>query len=165
MAAWVLEPKNPPPPVITIPPLPSRWTIKGAVSLNLPSVANRNLNPLNLKWGAKTRRYVDLGLASISDIIPADGGRFLKFDDAETGFRAAAELLHSYGDLELDGALRKWSNAGYGGGILAGTALDAKTPIADLRRGDLTVVLHAMAAAEGYRSPTIVDEISKALKP
>ncbi len=165
--AWVLEPRNP-----RTPELPNLGTqelrTKEPRNPGTPelwfSVANRNLNPLNLKFGSKTRRYVDIGLATLSDIIPTDGGRFLRFDDPETGFRAAADLLNAYGDLELDGALRKWSNTGYGGAILAGTRLDQKTSIADLRRGDFRILLHAMAAAEGYRSATIGDEIRKALQ-
>lgn len=159
LAVWVLEPPRPKDPG------PRTASEKVTAVGNLgTSVANRNSNPLNLKLGSKTRHYVDLGVATISEIVPTDGGRFLKFDDPETGFRAASELLNAYGDLELDGALRKWSNAGYDGAILAGTSLDSQTAVSDLRRADLSVLLHAMAAAEGYRSSTIGDEIRNALR-
>ena len=130
------------------------------------SVANRNHNPLNMKLGAETREYVNLGVATISDIIPKDGGRFLKFDSPETGFRAAAALLSKprYDDLVLDRALRRWSNNGYGAEIVASTALDARIRVPQSRAA-LSILLTAMAAAEGYRSFTIADEIRKALNP
>ncbi len=117
-------------------------------------------------WASQTRRYVDVGLATISDIVPADGGRFLKFRSSETGFRAAADLLSTpgYGKLRIDRALRRWSNNGYGAEILAGTPLDAGTAVPSLRPGDLRVLLEAMAAAEGYRSSATAAEIRRALE-
>jgi len=129
------------------------------------SVANRNHNPLNMKLGSDTREYVSLGVATISDIIPKDGGRFLKFDSPETGFMAAAALLSKprYDDLVLDRALRRWSNNGYGAEIVASTPLDARMRVPH-GRAALSILLSAMAAAEGYRSFTIADEIRKALK-
>jgi hypothetical protein len=129
------------------------------------SVANRNLNPLNIKYGGRTRRYVEGGLAAISDIVPADGGRFLRFESAVDGFRAAADLLGTkrYLDLQLDEALRTWTNNGYGAEILDGTSLDGRTPVPSLGRDDLSILLNVMATAEGYRSAAIAEEITKAL--
>lgn len=161
LSAWVLEVKNEPTrETARLPTLRARevgWT----------SVANRNSNPLNIKLGSETRRYVAVGLATISEIIPKDGGRFLKFDSAETGFRAALELLSTprYADLQLNRALQRWSNSGYGTAILAGTQLDAQKPIPSLGEDDLRILLNAMAAAEGYKSSTIGDEIDNALRP
>lgn len=156
LSAWVLETRN---------EAPAPFFSSSVGSWR--SVADRNSNPLNMKLGSGTRRYVDIGLATISDIIPKDGGRFLKFDSPETGFRAAVELLSTppYDDLKLDRALRRWSNSGYAAEILAGTQLDAQTPVPCLGRDDLQVLLSAMAAAEGYKSSTIADEIRKALRP
>jgi hypothetical protein len=110
---------------------------------------------------------VVVGQATISDIIPMDGGQFLKFNSPETGFRAAVELLTTprYDDLELDRALRRWSNNGFGAEILAGTQLDAPKPVPYSGQNDLEILLNAMAAAEGYKSSMIADEIKKALKP
>ena len=130
-----------------------------------PSVANRNRNPLNMKYGSDTRRYVDAGSAIISAIVPLDGGRFLKFDSAVEGFRAAAALLTAprFIELELDRALRRWSNNGYGAEILAAAGLDASSAVLGLGRDELSLVLRAMARAEGYRSDGVVDEIREAL--
>ena len=131
------------------------------------SVANRNRNPLNIKLGWNTRRYVEIGLATVSAIIPQDGGRFLKFASPETGFKAAVGLLSApgYDDLRLDRALRRWSNNGYGAEILVGGRFDAEQRVPNFGRDDLKTLLNAMAAAEGYRSATIAAEIEKALTP
>jgi hypothetical protein len=155
LSAWVLEPRSEPP----------RVPVAGPNAESRRSVAGRNSNPLNMKLGSGTRRYVESGAARISDIIPKDGGRFLEFESPTTGFRAAVELLRMspYDDLELDEALRKWSNSGYASEILAGTRLDAHRRVLYLGEGDLQILLHAMAAAEGYKSSTIADEIRKAL--
>ena len=159
LTAWVLETNVP---TVSV---PARFSNSNAGSRL--SVANRNSNPLNVKLGSHTRRYVDVGLATISDIIPTDGGRFLKFESPETGFKAAVELLiaQAYDDLRLDRALRRWSNNGYGAEILAGPRRHADKPVPDLGRDDLKTLLNAMAAAEGYKSATIADEIDKALTP
>ncbi len=129
------------------------------------SVANRNSNPLNIKFGSETRWYVEIGLATISEIVPRDGGRFLRFDSPETGLSAAVALLSTpgYKDLEVDQALRKWSNNGYGAEILVGTPFDAQKLVSHLGADDLKFLLAAMAAAEGYQSSTIKSEIEKAL--
>lgn len=129
------------------------------------SVASRNRNPLNIKYGALTRKYVDQGLASISRIIPRDGGRFLKFQSATGGFRAAAELLTSplYTSQDLHSALKRWSNNGYGAEIVANTAIDPTSAVSTLHEDRLSELLLAMARAEGYRSTALASEISQAL--
>jgi hypothetical protein len=168
LSAWVLEPNRD---LGTSPlgpaALPRSRSSAGPSGGHVRSVANRNSNPLNIKLGSGTRRYLQVGLATISDILPNDGGRFLKFDSPETGFRAAVALLNTrgYHDLEVERALRRWSNNGYGAEILAGTSLDVQKPLPDLGRDDLKILLHAMVAAEGYRSATIADEIDRALRP
>ena len=169
VSGWVLEQnsdqKRASEQVSPIAPSPARLSRSNPVST--PSVANRNSNPLNMKLGSGTRRYLAVRLATVSDIIPTDGGRFLKFESPETGFRAAADLLSTstYGGLELDRALRRWSHNGYGAEILAGTRLDSQQAVPYLGQDGLRVLLHAMATAEGYRSATIVDEITTALRP
>jgi hypothetical protein len=131
------------------------------------SAANRNSNPLNIKLGSKTRGYVKAGLATVSEIIPRDGGRFLRFGSPEAGFRAAVNLLRAapYDDLAVDAALRRWSNNGYGAEIVEGTRLNSRTRVPFLGRHDLRILLTAMAAAEGYRSTRLLAEIDGALVP
>ena len=100
LVAWVLEARSDPAPVAA-PAAGSRESWR--------SVAGRNSNPLNMKLGSGTRRYVGTGAAGISDIIPKDGGRFLKFESPERGFRAAVELLRTspYDDLDIPAFMRK----------------------------------------------------------
>lgn len=129
------------------------------------TLAVRNRNPLNIKYGSLTQKYVAQGLASISRVLPTDGGRFLKFQSAAAGFRAAVELLTSplYTSLDLNSALKRWSNNGYGAEIVARTPIDPKTTITDLEQERLTQLLVAMASAEGYRSSAMSDEIAHAV--
>lgn len=167
LAAWVLDAYVPP-----LSPVhrgrPHRRTRSLDPDLRFSdSVANRNNNPLNLKLGLHTRWFVERGLATVSEIVPLDGGRFLKFDSPATGFRAAVELLGSsrYDGLDVERALRLWSNNGFGAEIVADAAVDGQGLVGSLRREELKTLLAAMAAAEGYRSPMIDDEIARALKP
>ena len=167
LSAWVLEtnakPRNDSEPTAAAPSARARFSGSSAGSWG--SVANRNANPLNIKLGSGTRRYVETGLATISEIIPNDGGRFLKFDSPATGFRVAVELLSTppYHNLGLDRALRRWSNNGYGAEILEGSHIDAHEPVPYLGLDDLEILLNAMVAAEGYKSSTIADEIKSAV--
>lgn len=162
--AWFVEPHNPPTPPLPR-HVPRRPFVLPALGPIAPTIPNRNANPLNIKVGSITRRYLRQGQATISDIPPSDGGRFLKFQSPATGFKAGIELLTSraYRDLGLDAALRRWSNNGFGAEILAGSHLDRGTRIRQLTRNDFRVLLGAMAAAEGYRSATVYDEIAAAL--
>ena len=143
-------------------PTPARWPGTGGGGR---TAANLNRNPLNIKFGSETRWHVEMGVATISDIVPLDGGRFLKFDSPESGFRAAIALLANpaYSELGVDRALRKWSNDGYGAEIVAATLLSARKVVGDLTDRDLEVLLMAMAIAEGYRSATLGTEIQTAI--
>lgn len=166
LQAWVVQTHNPPVQAY-VRATRARWAVRSAWSPRPGhSVANRNSNPLNIKLGQLTRHYVERGDATVSAVSPLDGGRFLKFDAPETGFRAALDLLrsHHYGDLNLAGVFRRWSNNGFGTEILAGTRLGGRTPLRNLGARELTQLLGAMAAAEGYRSSTIAAEIAKALE-
>jgi hypothetical protein len=166
LQAWVLQTHNPP--VQTYARARrSRWSLRSAWSPRPGhSLANRNRNPLNIKLGQLTRHYIERGDATLSAVSPLDGGRFLKFDAPETGFRAALDLLRSrhYEDLNLAGVFRRWSNNGFGPEILAGTRLGARTPVRNLGASEFAQLLGAMAAAEGYRSPTVVAEIARAIE-
>lgn len=164
LSALVLQPVNPPVPRLPIGRGVDAFRTRAAASA-WRSVPNRNANPLNIKLGAGSREYVRRGHATISDIPPLDGGRFLRFQSPATGFRAALDLLTSrpYRDLAVDAALRRWSNDGYGAEILGGTRLDGRARVRHLTRSDFKALLGAMAAAEGYRSTTVDNEIATAL--
>lgn len=129
------------------------------------TIAIRNRNPLNIKYGTATQKYVAQGLASISRVLPTDGGRFLKFQSAAAGFRAAVELLTSplYTSLDLNSALKRWSHNGYGAEIVARTPIDPSTRITNLEQEHLKQVVAAMAHAEGYRSNAMSEEIARAV--
>ena len=166
LQAWVVQTHNPPVRA-HVRRTRARWARRSAWSPSPGhSVANRNSNPLNIKLGQLTRHHVERGDATVSNVSPLDAGRFLKFDTPETGFRAALDLLRSrhYGDLTLAGVFRRWSNNGFGAEILAGTRMGGRTPVRNLGAREFTQLLGAMAAAEGYRSPTIAAEIAKALE-
>ncbi|TSC72199.1 MAG: hypothetical protein G01um101438_702 [Parcubacteria group bacterium Gr01-1014_38] len=114
--------------------------------LNRPQ---RNNNPLNIKYGGATKHWVEQGLATIDPVSATDGGKFLKFRDVDTGFRAARDLLRSgaYRDLDLEAALRKWSGRGYGADIIP----DLKgTRIGRLTDPELDRLTDAMAHREGF---------------
>lgn len=160
--AWVVQPQNP--------PVPGDLRVAAAqrprrVAGPANSVANRNRNPLNIKFGLGTRHHVAAGHATLSDISPLDGGSFLRFRSPELGFRAAVDLLRSrpYDGLDLAGVFRRWTNSGFGAEILTGTTLDGRTPLRNLDDTQLSRLLGAMATAEGYRSPTLAAEIEAAL--
>lgn len=166
LSTWVSETHVP---AIVVPPRRIDLIARAsrlAVGGSGPTVANRNHNPLNVKFGAVTRPYVDQGRATISDITPLDGGAFLRFEGPSTGFRAAADLLRArpYQGLELDVVFRRWSNNGFGAEILDGTALHGQLTVADLTPDELGIVLGAMATAEGYRSARLAQEIGAALQ-
>ena len=61
----------------------------------------------------------------------------------------------------LDAALKRWSHNGYGAEIVS--SIDPSTPVSSLVSGRLEQVLRAMANAEGYRSPTLSEEIARAV--
>ena len=115
----------------------------GADPNNRPT---RNNNPLNIKYGGATKKWVDAGLATIEKAAAADGGNFLVFNDVATGLEAAADLIRSdiYSGLGLDAALRKWSGNGYGSDILPTSSRTDK--IAELKGKAATVDLKLSAA-------------------
>lgn len=154
-AAWAIQAANPP--VIDEPARP--------LGEALQTAPNRNQNPLNIKLGTATHSYLHHGRAAVSDIVPRDGGRFLKFTSPAAGFQAAAELLTSatYRHLSLDRALRRWSNEAYGGEVVARRGLNPRAPVGDLSVAELELLLETMAIVEGYRSTTMAREIATAL--
>lgn len=131
------------------------------------SVAVRENNPLNMKLGTATRMYVDTGVATISSIIPTDGGRFLRFKSAERGLEAARDLICSpvYQGMSLDEALKKWSNNGYGANILSGSDIRPEWQVEMLTDKGLSTLLRRMAQAEGFdNAEALVGKVGPRLK-
>lgn len=116
----------------------------GGAGTNRPQ---RNNNPLNIKASENTRTYA--GVVGVDPSPATDGGQFLVFDSPQAGFDAAARLLQTsgYRGLTVDGAMRRWSNNGYGGEVAP--AIKNKT-IASLTPAELQSLVDAMARREGY---------------
>lgn len=127
------------------------------------SVANRNKNPLNLKFGSETKRFIERGDAGLSNILPTDGGSFIYFQQDERGFEAARDLICSsiYQNITIDAALRKWSNNGYNGDILGGTGINRDWQVEMLSDKSLAQLLVRMARYEGYENPeSLLDKVT-----
>jgi hypothetical protein len=116
----------------------------GGAGTNRPQ---RNNNPLNIKASENTKTYA--GVVGTDPSPATDGGQFLVFDSPQAGFDAAARLLKTSGYLNLtvDGAMKRWSNSGYGGEVAP--AIKNKT-IASLTPAELQSLVDAMARREGY---------------
>ena len=116
----------------------------GGAGTNRPQ---RNNNPLNIKASDNTKTYA--GVVGTDPSPATDGGKFLVFDSPQAGFDAAARLLKTSGYLNLtvDGAMKRWSNNGYGGEVAP--AIKNKT-IASLTPAELQSLVDAMARREGY---------------
>lgn len=114
-----------------------------------PTLADRHNNPLNIKLGPATAKWVHEGQAVIGE-PGQDGGRFLKFTNAAVGFNAAQDLLSKpiYANSILDTAMRKWSNNGYGADVAPN--LPPTTRIGDLSSDQKAQLIQAMAKREGY---------------
>lgn len=112
--------------------------------------ANLN-NPLNIKFSG----FVAERGGKDGGIEAKDGGTFAEFDSPEEGLRVGRELLQSeaYRDLDYNQALKKWSNNGYGGEIVAGSGLAAGHKIGELSPAELDQLIALMQQHEGG-SPT-----------
>ena len=111
---------------------------------------DRNNNPLNIKVGELTQKWLDSGKASIDSVPATDGGKFLAFHSVQDGLQAAKDLLTSsaYSKLPIDAALRKWSGNGYGAEVTSD--LDKNKKIGDLTDNEITQLIKAMAKKEGF---------------
>src|SRR5262245_52809818 len=111
-------------------------------------LAVRMNNPLNIKVGAATQKWIDTGQAE-PGARAQDGGRFLHFASPQVGMQAAEDLLTgpNYRNLTLDRALQKWSNKGYGGEIVQG--VDPQTKVSALSPQQLSQTMEAMRVKEG----------------
>jgi hypothetical protein len=115
-----------------------------------------NNNPLNIKIGGATRHWIDEGLAEPGS-MGRDGGQFIKFKDAETGLKAAKELLFGevYSGLSVESAMRKWSNRGYGAEAIG---LKGDKKMSQLTNDEKEVMVKAMAWRES--STTFGDKLA-----
>lgn len=107
----------------------------------------RNKNPLNIKASEVTLAYP--GVVGTDPSPATDGGKFLVFESPADGYAAARRLLSSsgYKGLNVDAALRRWSNNGYGAEIVPefkGKVIGQLTPV------ELDSIVKKMAIREGY---------------
>ena len=146
------EPSGPPAPparpLLRQPAQPPSASVPSTEAPAGKTVAERHNNPLNIKLGPLTQKYVDQGLAAPGDAA-TDGGRFLRFTSPEAGAQAARELLKEpvYANKTVHDALQLWSNRGYGGEIVRGQ-VDPRTRVADLTPEQQTTMLQRMAEKE-----------------
>jgi hypothetical protein len=117
-----------------------------------------NMNPLNIKQGSQTQQHIDSGAATT---VPAkDGGNFLKFNDPQQGLTAGWDLLFNsgaYNNMTVDGAMKKWSNNGYGGNIIPNLA---GRKVSSLSQPERTQLILAMMKSEGTAVRTGTDKAS-----
>ncbi len=132
------------------PDLVIRPLSKSKAAPGMPQASERNNNPLNLKVGNGTKKYIVQGIATEGSEA-TDGGKFLKFNSPEEGLKAAKEWLTSgpYQGLTVHQAMLKWSNKGYGGNIAPQIA-DKK--IASLTPQEQDLLIQRMLKAEGSGS-------------
>ena len=113
-------------------------------------VSQMNLNnPLNIKFSPFVKTFGGKN----SDVAARDGGTFAQFDSPEQGLWVGRILLESeaYSSLTIDAAMRKWSNGGYGGEIVA-DILNPDRRIRDLLQPELAKLIAAMQQREGGSS-------------
>jgi hypothetical protein len=130
-------------------------------NLNRPQ---RNNNPLNIKLGGATRKWVEQGAATVESAQAADGGNFLVFQSAEAGFEAAKDLLFNsgvYSGLTVDGAMRKWSGNGYGGEIVS----FGNKKLSALSDSEKDQLVQKMATREGFYANGYTGNNSGGLSP
>ena len=107
----------------------------------------RNNNPLNIKASEATLSYG--GVAGTDPKPATDGGKFLVFETPEDGFEAAKRLIQTSGyiNLTVDGAMKRWSNSGYGGEIMPNIK---NKKISELTQSELDALIRKMAEREGF---------------
>lgn len=99
------------------------------------SIAVRNNNPRNIKFGSFAEKF-----GAIKGDKATDGGVFAKFPTVEAGLEAGKELFKSkgYRDLDVDSALKRWSNSGYGVNIYPELQGKKVKDLTDNELGELT---------------------------
>ena len=127
--------------------------------------AERNNNPLNIKRSGNTSKYP--GVVGYEQKPAADGGNFLVFDSPESGWNGAVRLFKGpgYAKLNLDSALRRWSNNGYGADVARQAGLDPSRSVKSLSDEEAKRLLGYMARREGYRGALPTGTKAKAGPP
>lgn len=126
--------------------------VDGRIAAGTANRPQRNNNPLNLKIGGLSQRFVDQGVASIESSPAQDGGNFLKFNTPTDGFNAAQTVLFGspfYGSRTLDNAMRTWSGGGYGAEI-ASDFLKPNRRMSELSNVEQQRLIQKMAQREGF---------------
>ena len=109
------------------------------------SISWRNNNPLNIKYGNFASTY-----GATSGSAATDGGVFANFPSVETGLQAAKDLLtgSTYANLDLDAAMKRWSNSGYGDDVAPEYA--GRT-MSSLNDNELENLITKMTNREGWK--------------
>lgn len=109
-----------------------------------PTMADRNNNPGNIKWGKFARKYG----AKKGPSAP-DGGFYAVFPSRQKGFDAMRGLLNSgsYKDLTVSEAISKWT----GGSPYEYTISTRNKRIGDLNAGEMDQLMTTMTRGEGTR--------------
>lgn len=113
--------------------------------------ADRNNNPLNIKASDFTLGFS--GVSGVEQKPAEDGGNFLQFQSASSGFDAAKRLWtegRAYKGVSVDTALKRWSGNGYGGALANSVGIDPKRAAQDLSSAELNRLMEAMARREGF---------------
>lgn len=116
----------------------------------------RNLNPGNIRYSEFSRNAGAIGQA----------GGFAVFPDEETGTRAISSLLRgqSYNNLTIARAITRYAppsennTAAYHRRIQQITGLNINRRISDLSDGELSRVVGAIRAIEGWEAGRIIEE-------
>lgn len=116
----------------------------------------RNLNPGNIRYSEFSRKAGAIGQA----------GGFAVFPDEETGTRAISSLLRgqSYNNLTIARAITRYAppsennTAAYHRRIQQITGLNINRRISDLSDGELSRVVDAIRAIEGWEAGRIIEE-------
>ena len=116
----------------------------------------RNLNPGNIRYSEFARNAGAIGQA----------GGFAVFPDEETGTRAISSLLRgqSYNNLTIARAITRYAppsennTAAYHRRIQQITGLNINRRISDLSDGELSRVVDAIRAIEGWEAGRIIEE-------
>lgn len=129
------------------------------------NIPTRHNNPLNIKVGGATRKWLTSGDAEVGDAA-TDGGSFLRFKSSDKGFEAARDLLFhnkNYSDTDLESAMRKWSGGGYGAEVYGD--VDKSTPLRRMSSSQQDQLVANMAKREGWASGSAKAAPVKAKEP
>lgn len=138
-------------------------TAVDAVSAVVPTVADRNNNPLNIKRGEATEKYIKNGQATVGDAA-TDKGNFLKFNTPQDGMQAGIQLLTGpkYSKLTVGAAMKEWSGKNwYNDNIAKTTGISPTAVIKDLSLNQINTLTQAMAKNEGATKTATTSQVTR----